>query len=101
MAQKFIVTREGFMRLGDVRMHKNLLLSDDDCIGGGFYRFDYIEGKLLLDGASYDFGTPRWELMKERDIPLKVPQEYRGFLIVYHTGDQEYVVSRELRVEYI
>ena len=34
MAQKFIITQAGYFRLGDVSMHKDLLLTGDECIGG-------------------------------------------------------------------
>ena len=36
---KFIITMDGFLRLGMVNQHKDLLLGDDKCIGGGYYQF--------------------------------------------------------------
>lgn len=33
--QKFIITSRGELRMGDVNMHRNLLLPGDYCLGGG------------------------------------------------------------------
>ena len=60
---KFIITLDGVLRLGMVNLHKDLLQPGDQCIGGGYYRFDYIANRLLLDRASYDYGTPKWHLL--------------------------------------
>ena len=35
---KFIITRDGFLRMGMVNQYKNLLLPDDDCIAYGCYQ---------------------------------------------------------------
>ena len=35
---KFIITMEGYFRLGMVNQHKHLLKPGDQCIGGGYYR---------------------------------------------------------------
>ena len=37
---KFIITLNGVFRLGMVNQHKDLLKPGDQCIGGGYYRFD-------------------------------------------------------------
>ena len=37
MAQKFIITAAGYLRLGEVNMHKDLLQAGDVCLGGGLY----------------------------------------------------------------
>lgn len=103
MAQKFIVTAQGYFRLGDVRLHKHLLEPGDVCYGGGFYQFDHIQNRLLLDGASYDYGRPLWDRLVHPDISLKVPEIYRGMQIVYHPEDQfadDWVVTNEMNVEY-
>lgn len=104
MAQKFIITRRGIMRLGNVRMHKDLLQRGDICLGGGFWRFDPIKTQLELNGASYDFGAPMWEYLCENRIALKVPHDYRGLRIVYQAdghGKQEFRVSEEMKIEYV
>lgn len=101
MEQKFILTSDGYLRLGVVKMHKDLLQECDICIGGGFYQFDYASGRLLLDRESFDFGKPRWHLL---DGKLKVPKEYRGLHIVYDYDDRYsdiLDVSREFSIEYV
>ena len=52
---KFIITMDGVFRLGMVNQHKDLLKPGDQCIGGGYYHFDYITNRILLDRESYDF----------------------------------------------
>ena len=96
---KFIITRDGHLRLGMVNQHKDLLQPDDDCIGGGYYQFDYASGRMILDRASYDFGIPRWHLLDT----LRVPAVYRGLRIVYRYEDdlhEDFQVSDELKIEY-
>ena len=34
---KFIITMDGYFRLGMVNQHKDLLKPGDQCIGGGYY----------------------------------------------------------------
>ena len=104
MAQKFIITQQGYFRLGDVRLHKYLLEADDTCYGGGFWQIDYASNRLLLDGASYDYGRPQWERLMYRNVTLKVPKAYRGMQIVYHPEDafsQDLNITEELHIEYV
>ncbi|MCF0204816.1 MAG: hypothetical protein HUK12_05930 [Muribaculaceae bacterium] len=77
--RKFIITSEGNFRYGDVRMHKDLLLPRDICLGGGYYEFDYVSNRLLLSGKSFDYGKPKWHYAYH----LLVPQELRGLTILY------------------
>ncbi len=96
---KFIITEDGYFRLGMVAQHRHLLKEYDECIGGGYYRFDYVSSRIILDGASYDFGRPQWHLLST----LKVPSVYRGMRIVYKYEDsfrEDLNVSDELRIEY-
>lgn len=94
---KFIITADGFLRLGMVNMHKDLLLPGDECIGGGYYQFDYVSNRLILDRKSYDYGKPKWHWL---DV-LKVPSVYRGLQIVYIYDDgEEFDISHELKIEY-
>ena len=96
---KFIITMDGYLRLGMVNQHKDLLKGDDSCIGGGYYQFDWTSNKLLLDRESYDFGRPRWHLLET----LKVPEVYCGLRIVYAYDDgfhDDFDVNEELRIEY-
>ena len=45
---KFIITRDGVLRLGMVNQHKDLLQPEDDCIGGGYYQFDFTCNRMIL-----------------------------------------------------
>ena len=99
MLPKFIITTDGHLRLGMVNQHKDLLKPGDQCIGGGFYQFDWTANRLLLDRASYDFGRPRWHLLDR----LKVPVAYRGLSIVYAYDDnfhEDFIASDELPITY-
>ena len=48
---KFIITMDGVFRLGMVNQHKDLLKPEDQCIGGGYYHFDYTTNRILLDSV--------------------------------------------------
>lgn len=76
---KFIITDTGCLRLGMVNMHKDLLLSGEECLGGGYYEFDYVSSRLLLSGRSYDFGRPQWRWLDR----LRIPAAYSGLRILY------------------
>ena len=104
---KFIITMDGVFRLGMVNQHKDLLKPGDQCIGGGYYHFDFVSNRIILDRESYDFGRPKWHLLEV----LKVPSAYRGMRIVYKYDDDffrmrsttrhdDFNVSEELRIEY-
>ena len=54
---KFIITMDGFLRLGMVNQHKELLIGNDQCIGEGYYQFDWtcnplswIVHRMISDG---------------------------------------------------
>ena len=96
---KFIITMDGYFRLGMVGQHKELLQSGDHCIGGGYYYFDYVSNQIILDRESYDFGKPKWHLLET----LKVPSSYKSMRLVYKYDDNlqdDFNVSEELRIEY-
>lgn len=63
-------------------LHRDLLMPHEDCLGGGFYEFDYANNVLILSGKSFDYGVPRWGKINE----LLVPEAYRGIPIVYRDG---------------
>lgn len=99
MLPKFIITMDGFFRLGMVGLHKDLLQPGDQCIGGGYYRFDYVSNQIILDRESFDFGKPKWHLLEV----LKVPSSYKGMRLVYKYDDKlldDFNVSEELRIAY-
>ena len=96
---KFIITMDGVLRLGMVSQHKDLLKPGDQCIGGGYYSFDFVANRIILDRSSYDFGRPKWHLLER----LKVPSVYRGLRLVYVYDDgfhDDFRVSEELAIEY-
>ena len=88
---------DGHLRLGMVDMHKDLLLPGDSCLGGGYYTFDFVSNRIVLDRKSYDFGEPKWHLLEV----LKVPSVYKGLRLVYNYDDGDvFDVSNELIIEY-
>ena len=96
---KFIITIDGHFRMGMVNQHKDLLQLGDQCIGGGYYQFDYASNRIILDRSSYDFGKPRWHLIDT----LRVPSVYRGLRLVYQYNDgfhDDLNVSEKLNIEY-
>ena len=96
---KFIITLDGVLRLGMVNQHKDLLKAGDQCIGGGYYTFDYVSNRIILDRSSYDFGKPKWHLLES----LKIPSTYRGLQLIYKYDDgfhDDFNVSGELQIEY-
>ena len=90
---------DGHLRMGMVNQHKDLLKPGDQCIGGGYYTFDYVSNRIILDRSSYDFGRPRWHLIDT----LKVPSIYKLLRLVYVFDDgfhDDFIVSEELQIEY-
>ncbi len=53
MLPKFIICMDGTFRLGMVNQHKHLLKPGDQCIGGGYYHFDFVSNRIILDRESY------------------------------------------------
>lgn len=97
---KFIITNRGYLRLGMVHLHKDLLQGNEQCYGGGFYEFDYITNRLLLHGRSYDYGVPRWDWISV----LRVPLAYKNFKIVYQTKNidtKDLILNDYLCIEYV
>lgn len=92
--RKFIVTSEGKFKFGDVNMHKDLLSSGEICIGGGMYDFDYVHGKMLLYGKSYDFGRVKWTYVQS----LLLPSSLRGLSIFYEDIPLEDFVKVEYEI---
>ncbi len=96
---KFIITIDGYFRLGMVNQHKDLLKAGEQCLGGGYYTFDYVSNRIVLDRSSYDFGKPKWHLLQT----LRVPSAYKGLRLVYIYDDgfhDDFQVSKELNIEY-
>jgi len=82
---KFIICMDGTFRLGMVNQHKHLLKPGDQCIGGGYYTFDFVSNRIILDRESYDFGRPRG----------------MGLIYKYEDGfHDDFNVSEQLKIEY-
>jgi len=96
---KFIITNTGCLRLGMVNLHKDLLEPGEECLGGGYYEFDYLSLRLLLSGRSYDFGRPQWSWLDS----LCVPKAYSGLRILYSSDrawDAALDIADILPIEY-
>lgn len=94
--QKFIITSDGVLRLGDVNMHRNLLLPGDHCLGGGYWSIDYVSLTVVLSGVSQDYGEPQWGRV---DV-LWVPAGYSGMRFVYeqpHGGTLDLGAGRAIK----
>jgi hypothetical protein len=94
---KFIITSSGHLRLGMVTLHRDLLMAYEQCLGGGFYEFDYAGNRLLLSGKSFDYGPPRWGKVET----LKIPEAFSGVTILYRDawGD-ELDINSAFTIEY-
>lgn len=82
-----------------VNRHNDLLIDGDQCIGGGYYSFDYVQNRIVLDGRSYDFGKPRWHLLDS----LIIPAAYEGLAIIYRYNDDpsdDFHVSEQFTITY-
>lgn len=65
MAQKFIISENGILKFGNVRLHRDLFIwSEDDCYGGGFWEIDHSRNAIILHGRSFDFGGPDFSRVK-------------------------------------
>lgn len=83
MARKFIITSQGDLRMGDVRMHRDLLHPGDVCLGGGYYAFDYVSNRVVLDRESYDYGAPQWSRLAAMHTKLRISRLYEGLDFVW------------------
>ena len=45
---KFILTKDGTLRLGMVKRHLELLKAGESCIGGGYYKIDTLSPETPL-----------------------------------------------------
>lgn len=99
MLPKFIITKCGKLRLGSVKRHCELLRESERCMGGGYYELDYISHRLLLNGASSEFGEPAWEELER----IEVSAYYRGLQIEYTSWEgwkEPFCVSEKMEVVY-
>ena len=50
LQRKFVLTSHGYLRIGVVHMHRDLLQPGDHPMGGGFWDIDYTANRLVLSG---------------------------------------------------
>ena len=96
---KFIVTGTGKLRLGMANRHCELLKPGEACSGGGFCEVDYINHRLMLSGASSEYGEPAWDDIDK----ITISAYYSGLEIVYTSWDswrEEFPVSERVKVVY-
>lgn len=94
---KFIITSGGHLRLGMVTLHRDLLMPHEQCLGGGFYEFDYASNRLVLSGKSFDYGPPRWSRVET----LLVQEAFLGTTIVYRDPRGEEInITNAFKIAY-
>ena len=79
---KIIICMDGTFRLGMVNQHKHLLKPGDQCIGGGYYHFDFVSIK-----GSFDLEITA-ALLRHG---CKSPVSFKDF---YHTAKKRRCVNR-------
>lgn len=83
MYNKFIVTQSGEIRFGNVFLHRDLLpKGHTTCYGGGLWKVDNQNGRIILYGRSFDFGSPdfseaKWVSKGEMPGSLGYPMFYQ------------------------
>ena len=89
---KFIITMDGYFRLGMVNQHKHLLKPGDQCIGGGYYHFDYTSNRIILDHRRY-LVTERYKVCDNKNaadshegLSAANDEGERVYLMVIQTG---------------
>lgn len=87
--QKFIISKDGELILGNVGYHFELLGKNYSvgCYGGGCWEIDEESKTLFLGGESTDFGPPKWEYFR------KLPEEYEDYKIIYK--GEEIIIPEE------
>lgn len=86
---KFIITQDGFLRLGMVTLHHHLLEAGDVCLGGGYWTINHFSQEVELSGTSSDYGPPQWH----RIAHLHLPEGYEGYTFVWKSGGQHIPLS--------
>lgn len=70
---------KGELRFGYVAYHKDLLKTDEYCLGGGAYEVDDENKKLILNEKSMDFDEPRFDRVES----VTCPKCFEGYEITY------------------
>ena len=83
-----------------VKRHLELPRAGEICIGGGYYEIDTLSHRLLLSGASSEYGEPSWEKVGN----LKLSALYQGLEIIYTSWDRwkdEVTISSIMEIIYL
>lgn len=93
--QKFIISKNGELVLGDVGFHFELLGKNYSvgCWGGGFWRINEETKTLILTGKSTDFGPPKFEHFE------KLPEGYEDYKVTYEGEEVKVTVPEKTGVD--
>lgn len=73
------------LRFGNVIYHKELLGSNERCLGGGLFEID--DNKLIMSGCSFDYGYPSFQM---EGLKIICPQEYIKNEMIYTMKAEPY-----------
>lgn len=94
---KFILTADGFLRLGMVTLHRHLIENGDVCLGGGYWHINHAARQVELSGSSSDYGAPQWH----RIDSVKLPGDYKGYSFAWLINGKQHPLTEMLLVEYV
>lgn len=98
MYNKFIITLSGEIRFGNVFLHRELLpKAHTICHGGGLWKVDNQNGRIILYGRSFDFGLPDFE--QATWVDRSCPPGSLGYPMFYQRtfADEEFL--EEIKIE--
>ena len=96
MYNKFIITLDGELRFGNVYLHRELLpKGHSTCHGGGLWKIDHQNGRIILFGRSFDFGLPEFEFVTR--ISQAEPPGSLGYPIYYQRTFADETILEEVR----
>jgi len=93
---KFIITQDGHLRLGMVTLHRHLMLRDDICLGGGYWKINHFAQQVELSGESSDYGRPQWNRINQ----VILPKDYEGYTWVWTQNGKQHPLAGMLPVYY-
>ena len=93
---KFIITQDGHLRLGMVKLHKHLMERGDVCLGGGYWQVNHYARQVELNGASSDYGRPQWHRIDRVILPC----DYEGYTFTWRINGKQHPLTEMLPVEY-
>ena len=91
---KFIISKNGRLILGNVEYHFELIPKGEiNCHGGGFWKIDEENKILNLSGESSDFGVPKFEYLKDGYGDYKILYE-GDEVILNKNGESDHYTER-------